>query len=166
MYSVHTAVWVMSLYTGTMLRTSKCINSNQVWVVVFVLTWSTYIIPEGCVHYQLVTVAVLTDCTNTKEIENNLRQSIASLLCCLVVGCMYFFRQYVLLIYTMHCHVSCVMNKICLYNAQCTIQNIWIVRTFWLGGKWWMDGWMRTSVRGRDVMEPSHTTRGGSALSK
>ena len=82
------------LYTGMLLRTSKWFNSNQVWVSsLYWLDQHMYIIPQGCVHYQLVTVAVLTDYTNTKEIENNLPHSLASLLCCLVLATLAAGRQ-------------------------------------------------------------------------
>ena len=68
-------------------------SADLVQIVIFVLPLSTYIIPQGCVHYQLVTVAVLTDYTNTKEIENNLPHSLASLLCCLVLATLAAGRQ-------------------------------------------------------------------------
>ena len=45
-------------------RARKCVtstSSDHLRIVVFVLTLSTYIIPQGCIHYQLVTVAVFNE---------------------------------------------------------------------------------------------------------
>ena len=114
------------------------------------MTLSTYVIPQGCVHYQLVTVAVLTEFTNTKEIENNLPQSRASLLS---GGWQYVFLSSVC---TSDLHDALPLF---MCDAQMTEQNMFVKCTMYVQYKTSElsnpSGWDGSGSG--DVIEPSHT---------